>query len=80
MITRTSTSPIQYERQLPNGAVQVFSQPDGVATFPRQVFLTAVRDPQGNVLTFTYDANLRLVSAADALGQVTTLSYEDAIR
>ncbi len=78
VITRTSSSPIQYERQLPNGAVQVFSQPDGVATFPRHVFLTAVRDPQGNVLTFTYDATLRLVSAADALGQVTTLSYEDA--
>jgi hypothetical protein len=27
-------------------------------------------------LTFTWDASLRLVAATDALGQVTTISYE----
>ena len=77
VITRVSTTPIRYERQLGDGSVEVFGQPDGAATFPRKVFLTAVRDPQGNALTFTYDSTLRLVSVADALGQVTTLLYEN---
>jgi YD repeat-containing protein len=41
------------------------------------VLLTALRDPHGNALTFTWDASLRLVAATDALGQVTTLDYAD---
>ena len=72
------TSPVRYERQLPNGSVEVFAQPDGVSTFPRKVFLTEWRDPQGNALTFTYDSSLRIIAATDALGQVTTLAYEHA--
>jgi len=78
LITRTSASPIQYERQMEDGSVFVYGQPDGAATFPRNVFMTAWRDPQGNALTFTYDANLRLVAVTDALGQVTTLAYTNA--
>jgi RHS repeat-associated protein len=76
VVTRTSTSPIAYERQLPDGSVETFAQPDGSSTFPRKVFLTALKDPHGNALTFTWDATLRLVAATDALGQVTTLSYD----
>jgi YD repeat-containing protein len=75
VITLTSTSPIRYERQMPNGVVEVFSQPDGAAAFPRRVFLTEIRDPHGNALTFTYDTSVRLIAVADALGQVTTLAY-----
>jgi RHS repeat-associated protein len=71
-----STSPIIYERRLPNGWVEVFSQPDGAATAPRRIFLTQLRDSAGNTLTFTYDEQLRLVSATDAIGRVSTVSYE----
>jgi RHS repeat-associated protein len=78
IVKRTSTSPIQYERKLPDGSVEVFGQPDGALTYPRKVFLTAIKDPQGNALTFTWDQNLRLVAATDALGQVTTITYEGA--
>src|SRR5207245_2833216 len=56
VLTRTSTSPVRYERQLSDGSVEVFGQSDGAATFPRRVFLTESRDPQGNTLTFAYDA------------------------
>jgi YD repeat-containing protein len=56
--------------------VEVFSQPDGAMTNPRRVFMTEVTDPQGQTLHFTYDTELRLVALTDAIGQVTTLSYE----
>ena len=75
VVTRTATSPIRYERQAPDGSVEVFGQPDGAATYPRNIFLTEVRDSRGSALHFTYDSNLRLVAITDALGQVTTLTY-----
>ena len=82
VIVRTSSSPIRYERRLPDGSVEVFSQSEG-ATSPRKVFLTEWRDAQGNRLSFAYDSAvsqgqdlLRLKQVTDALGQVTTLSYE----
>lgn len=78
VLVRTSTSPIRYEHRLADGTVEVFDQPDGASTSPRRTFLTEIRDPQGQTLTFTYDASLRLVAATDALGQVSTVSYEDA--
>src|SRR5207249_1594269 len=66
-----------YERRLPDGSVEVFSQPDGVAT-PRKVLLTSWMDPAGNTASLIYDASLRIVSVTDAIGQVTTLSYADS--
>jgi YD repeat-containing protein len=78
IVVRTSSSPISYERRLPNGSVEVFAQPDGASAFPRRIFMTQARDAQGNGLTFTYDASLRLVSVRDAIDQVTTLSYTNA--
>jgi RHS repeat-associated protein len=77
VLVRTSSTPIRYERRQSNGYVEVFAQPDGASTSPRRVFLTEVRDPRGNAVTFTYDGQLRLVASTDALGQVTTLSYDD---
>jgi RHS repeat-associated protein len=76
VLVRTSTSPIRYERRLPDGSVEVFAQADGAATFPRRIFMTQSIDPQGNTLSYTYDAQLRLVAVTDAVGQVTTLSYD----
>jgi RHS repeat-associated protein len=78
VVRRTSTSPIRYEREMPDGSMEVFAQPDGGSTFPRRVFLTAIKDPRGNALTFTWDSSLRLVAATDAAGLVTTLSYTHA--
>jgi YD repeat-containing protein len=76
VMTIVSTEPIEYERELPDGSIEVFSESDGAATAPRRIFLSEWKDPQGNKLTFTYDGQLRLVSVTDAIDQVTTLSYE----
>jgi RHS repeat-associated protein len=75
-VARTSSSPIRYERRLPDGSVEVFGQADGAGSFPRRIFMTEWKDPQGNAVTYTFDATLRMVAAQDAIGQVTTLSYE----
>ncbi len=44
--------------------------------FPRRVFMTQWKDAAGNAVTYTYDSSLRLIAATDAIGQVTTLSYD----
>lgn len=62
-----------YERRLPDGSKEVFSQSDGSN---RRVFLTQIVDPAGNAVRLTYDANMRVIAVTDALGQVTTLAYE----
>jgi RHS repeat-associated protein len=64
-----------YEMLFADGSKHVFGRSDGAVGTVRRVFLTQVVDPQGNTLTFGYDANLRLVSVTDAIGQVTTLAY-----
>jgi RHS repeat-associated protein len=81
--TVVRTSSTAYERRLPDGSVEVFGQPDAATVFPRRVYLTAIRDPQGNTasLAYSYESTtggLRIVSATDAIGQVTTFSYESA--
>jgi len=38
--------------------------------------MTQFVDPAGNAVTVDYDASLRVISLTDALGQVTTISYE----
>jgi RHS repeat-associated protein len=76
-LVRVSASPITYERQLPDGSVELYALPDSAPARQRRVFLTEVRDPQGQSVAFTYDALFRLVALTDAIGQVTTLSYAD---
>jgi YD repeat-containing protein len=76
VLTRVSSAPIRYERALPDGGIEVFTQSDGSGAFPRRVFLTEARDPQGNSVFLSYDSQLRLVALTDAIGQVTTISYE----
>jgi RHS repeat-associated protein len=75
-VVRTSTSPLRYERRLPDGTVEVYAQPDNGSASRKRVFLTQIVDPQGQALTFTWDASFRLVAVTDAIGQVTTLSYD----
>ena len=67
------TSSTRYELDKPDGSKQIFSAAN--TSTPRQVFLTQTIDPAGNALTFTYDANYRIVAVTDALGQVTTVYY-----
>ncbi len=59
-----------YERRFPNGSKEVFGLSDG-----RRTYLTQRVDAAGNALAFGYDAQYRLVTVTDALGQITTLSY-----
>jgi len=58
-----------------DGSKMVFSQSDGSAGTARKIFLKQVIDPHGNAVTLTYDASLRVVAIADAIGQVTTVTY-----
>lgn len=58
-----------------DGSKEVYAQSDGATTSPRKVFLTQRIDPAGNAQTYSYDAQLRLTTVMDALGQTTTLSY-----
>lgn len=60
-----------YERRESDGSKMVFNLPDGTG----RLFATQIVDPQGNALTLAYDANFRLVSLTDAVGQVTTLTH-----
>lgn len=71
----TKTSDSSYQLLSRDGSIKIFSQPDST-NGARRVFLTSMQDPAGNTLSFTYDSNHRLVSVTDAIGQVTTLSYE----
>lgn len=66
-----------FKRQLPDGTVEEFTFPDRGNLPGRRWFLTQTIDPQGQALTYTYDANIRLVAVTDAVGQVTTLDYAD---
>jgi YD repeat-containing protein len=70
------TSPDTYEMLSGDGTRKVFSQSDGTLGTSRKVFLTQLIDPFGNAVSLTYDANLRVVAITDAIGQVTTVSYE----
>jgi RHS repeat-associated protein len=56
----------------PDGSTRIFSRSGSSGTL-----LTQVADPAGNAVTLTYDGD-RLVALTDAIGQVTTISYEHA--
>jgi YD repeat-containing protein len=78
LITNTTlvqTSANAYERDFPDGSKEIYAQPNSVTGAGRQVFLTAIVDPQGNSLILSYDNQLRLVAVKDAIGQVTQLIY-----
>ena len=68
---------MNYQRLLPDGSQEIFSliQTDPVSG-NRLIFLTRIIDPAGNTVTINYDSQYRVVSVTDAIGQVTTLSYE----
>jgi RHS repeat-associated protein len=63
-----------FRRTLPDGSIEKFEQQMGGKYF----FMTEVDDPQGNAVKITYDQQMRLVALTDALGQVTTICYNDS--
>lgn len=67
----TVMSPGVYQRQMPDGSIEVFNQPDGTG----RIFMTQLLDPQGNAVSIQYDANFRITSVTDAISQATTFSY-----
>ena len=75
-LVRTSAS--SYEMDSADGSRVIFSQPDGSTGTSRKIFLKQMVDPNGNALTLSYDASLRIVAVTDAIGQVTTLAYANA--
>lgn len=75
ILVRASATPITYRRQLRDGSVEIYARPDGSTSFPRNVFLSQVIDPQGNAITLNYDAQQRLTSLTDATGRQTTFTY-----
>jgi RHS repeat-associated protein len=54
----------------PDGSFEQFDQALG-----SQFFMTAVSDAAGNIVTLTYDAQMRVIAITDAIGQVSTISY-----
>ncbi len=76
-LVQVSHDPPHYERRLPDGTVEVFELADRAASLPaRRIFLTAVIDPQGHAVTYSYDSSFRLIAVTDAIGQVTEFDYE----
>jgi RHS repeat-associated protein len=68
-------SSTRYEQTFPDGSKEIYDLSDGSTSYPRKTFLTQVIDPAGNALKFGYDSNFRLVTATDAVDQVTTILY-----
>lgn len=62
-----------YQRQLSDGSVEIFDLSDGAT--PAKLFMTKYRNPQGNEYLVQYDANFRITSVIDPVGEISTLSY-----
>ena len=75
LVVRTSPAPITYERRLPDGSIEVYSQSDNSPAVPRKIYLSSWSDPQGNTVRLSY-VGLKLTGITDAIGQVTTISYD----
>jgi hypothetical protein len=75
MLVKTGST--TYERRLPDGSKQIYAQTDGATAYPRRIFMTQVVDPAGNSASVAYDTSFRITTLTDALGLISTLSYED---
>jgi RHS repeat-associated protein len=73
-LQRTSTN--SYEMTLRDGSKLVFDLPGSVGGTSRRVFMTQMIDPQGNAVQIGFDGSFRVTTLTDAIGQVTTFSYE----
>jgi RHS repeat-associated protein len=67
-------TPSAYEQINPDGSMFIFGFKNN-STY----FVTEAVDAQGNTETFGYDASTRIIAVTDAIGQVTTLAYNDPL-
>jgi RHS repeat-associated protein len=58
-----------------DGSQQLFEQSTASSGW-RRVLLKRIKDAAGNTVTLTYDSYFRLTAITDAVGQVTTISYQ----
>ena len=65
-------SSTNYVLTYPDGSKKIF----GPLADGQGFLLSEVQDPVGNAVTLTYDGDMQLVALTDAIGQVTTISYE----
>lgn len=65
-----------YKRTEIDGSTLIYGYRTGSAG-SRRYFLTQIVDSFGNAVVLDYDMSDRLVSVTDAIGQVTTLDYDD---
>jgi hypothetical protein len=56
VLVRVSSSPVRYERQLPDGTVEVYAISDGAPAGQRRVLMTQLIDPIGQSVALTWDA------------------------
>jgi RHS repeat-associated protein len=75
VLSRTSST--SYQMLFRNGSKYIFALPETVSATSRRVFLTQMIDAQGNSIQITYDGSFRVVAITDAIGQITTLSYQN---
>ncbi|MBU2755977.1 RHS repeat protein, partial [Acidithiobacillus sp. VAN18-4] len=54
-----------------------YAQNTGAINGTRTILLSQLQDASGNVLSLSYDAQNRLITVTDALGQKSTLQYGD---
>jgi RHS repeat-associated protein len=79
VLTRVTTAQgTEYTRVFPDGTKEIYAASNGATSYPRQIFITQIIDQQGNTQSFSYDSSNRLISVTDAIGQVTTLQYNNA--
>lgn len=62
-----------YQRQMPDGSIQEYSLSDGAS--PAKIFMTKIIDPQGNETLIQFDADFRITTITDPIGDVSTLTY-----
>jgi len=74
ILVRTSSSPISYERHMPDGSKEIYSQ-NGGGSPTRTIFLTSLVDPFGNAVSLNYDGNQRLTGIVDAIGQTNVVEH-----
>jgi RHS repeat-associated protein len=80
ILVLVSQNPVIYKRLLPDGSVNIYAASNGSTSYPRNILLSQIIDPQGNALTLNYDGQMRLTSLTDATGRQTTFSYNIPIQ
>jgi RHS repeat-associated protein len=63
-----------YQRQLPDGTIEVFNQVDSTGL---RYFMTEIIDPHGVSTSITYDSNFRISAITDSVGsgQMSSVGY-----